>query len=115
MKTYKYNVLSELYKLKLIDKSLLFELTEAIEANFYSNHLKKIDKKLEIVKLLPPIFQMEAIDRFLHSKKISSNSFFRGLNDYIIKELLVDCKIVTVPAGEFIYQSQQPSDSSRPS
>ena len=106
-----HNILGELYKLKMISKALLFELSETIENNFQRRDLK-LDNKLEIISELPPIFQMEAIDDYLHTKKISHNSFFRGLNEYLIKELIEDCKIITVPAGEFIYQAKQPADTS---
>lgn len=110
---YKFSVLAELYKLKLINKKLLFELSEALETSFQSKHLKKTEIKLGIIKCLPPIFHMEAVDKYLHSRKISDNSLFKGMDDYIIKELLTHSTRLTVPSGEFIYQAKQPADSSR--
>ena len=110
-KIFKYSVLAELYKLKLINKSLLFDLSEVIETNFVRKHRKKIETKLDIVQILPPIYHIEAANRILHnSNKISENAFFKGLDEYLIKQLLVGCKNITVPAGEFIYHAKQPSD-----
>lgn len=111
----KLSIIAELYRHKLISRELLFELSEVIETNFLKKHRKRIENKLDVIKSLPPIYHIAAVDRFLHSKrKVSENAFFRGVDEYIIKELLLDCQLINVPAGEYIYQAKQPADAGRP-
>lgn len=112
MKLFKNSVIAELYESKLIPRSLLFQLSEAIENNYKENHEKKIESKLELIRYLPPIYQIPAVDMLLHSnRKVSENAFFRGMEDSIIKELLHNSHFLTVPAREFIYHTRQPADA----
>lgn len=109
---FKNSVIAELYNKKLIPKSLLFQLSQAIETNYTENHERKLDAKLELIRYLPPTIQMPAADMLLNpTRKISENAFFRGLDYFLIKELLTDSNFSTVPSGEFIYHSKQPADA----
>ena len=109
---FKYSVIAELYDKKLIPKSLLFQLSEVIESNHQQKHRKKIDAKLELIACLPATIHMAAVDRFLHpTRRVSENAFFRDLDESIVKEVLQDSRLMTVPAGEYIYQAKQPADA----
>lgn len=113
-KMIKYNIIAQLYKIKLINRSLLFQLTESIDVNHKMINENKKDEKLDLIRVLPPMYQMEVVNKFFYQNKIIKNKLFCGLESSIILELLRGFSIANIPAGEFIYHENQPADSSMP-
>jgi indole-3-glycerol phosphate synthase len=108
-----YEVLTELQKTKLVSRELVLEISDIIEINYSEKLDKKLDKKLEVIEVLPEDMQMVSIDRFFDFQKITTNAFFRGMEPSVIRILLSGFNIIHVQAGETIYNTNQPATSSK--
>lgn len=106
-----YNVLTELVRMGMLDTKLLHQISEVIELNYHEKVLKGVSEKLDIVEFMQPDMQLSAINKLFGLEKITSNAFFRDMEPTLIKDLLQGFDIINLPAGEIIYNMNQPSNA----
>ena len=111
MKAKQYAIIGELYKLRLIDKKLLFELSQSLAAS-HSSRLSKFIKFFDIVEHAPLNDQAVLLTK-IYDSNIHENRFFKRTEAPFIVHILKHIKVVRVARGEFIYSANMPANNSR--
>lgn len=112
-----YNILSELYNRNLISTKLLREISNNIESVFNNIAKLKTDSWLHLTEHVEQSDQLMVLagDQMLgrmYGSRFLRNSFFKGLSEPAIIELLNSFAQIRLQEGEFIYHSHQAADKS---
>jgi hypothetical protein len=104
----------------LIQKSLLLEISDHIEALENNRNKNKYEHNIEFIGDFSAGEQMfvsrrlNQVLRKLFGDSLIKNSFLRGAGTSIILHLLKESKVIHFISGEFIYAVNQPADGGTP-
>ena len=112
-----YNILSELYNINLIGTKLLREISNNIESVFNNTAKLKTDSWLHLTEHVEQSDQLMVVLNHqmlgkMYGSRFLSNSFFKGLTEPAVVELLNSFSQIRLQEGEFIYHSHQAADKS---
>lgn len=107
-----FQVINELGSRNLISKKLMIDLARNVAIK-HSNSAVEALEKYDLIDYVPPAYQLLIINK-VFGDSIQKNSFFKSTGIDFIVELLKDIYTRKVAPGEYIYNSNMPSHSSRP-
>jgi len=94
----------------------LKELSDSVEAAYNNESSLKSRQWLKLAENLPQQDQLlvdwnDQISSIAYGSSLCQNSFFTDMPGHIISDILASCRQITVRAGEFVYHSDQISES----
>ena len=107
-----YGVVGELYKLRLIDKKLLLELSQSLEVA-HSSRISKSAHYFDLIDHVPNTYQLVMLNK-IYDSNVHENMFFKGTESSFIIQVLKGVKVIRVAKGEFIYSAQMPAHNGNP-
>lgn len=113
--------MAELYNLQLIDKKLVIQLSENIEAmnKDKEKSKSKVKGSFEYLSVFPNssqtevIFSLNQLFEKVVGTSFTTNAFFDNRDSQFMIDFLRRSIQRLVPAGEYIYAANQPPDYSR--
>jgi hypothetical protein len=97
-----YQVIVELHKMKLLDKTMLFKITEAIEEYYNNVNSLKVSTKFGILKTIYDKQRIHMLSQFFDGNMIK-NKFFEGCDKEFIAQIAPILTHLIVKAGDFVY------------
>lgn len=110
-KNKQYEVLAELYKLNLISRKILLDLSDNIEAISNKQHTRRIEHNLDFIDEHQPEHQRVVLRKVM-GEKFHKNAFFKYADGPFVIHLLKTSTVKHFMPGEFIYNQGQPSNNS---
>lgn len=111
MKAKQYAVIGELFKLRLINKELLLEISRSLAAT-HNSLIAKSMNYYELIDLVSVPHQLMMLNKIYYSD-LGENKFFDQTEASFKVSILKGIRIVRVSKGEFIYSANMPSHHGR--
>lgn len=107
MKAKQFAVIGELYKLRLINKQLLLDLSHSLTIS-HSSRVSRFASYFDLIDHMQNNCQLLMLNK-IYDSNIHENRFFKDTESSFIIQVLRQVKIVKVSKGEFIYSANMPA------